>query len=191
MGSLYGIEGGAVREQEVHTPDWILDAVREAFGGRIWLDPCAPSDPAAWFAYHNVTIPLAALRAAFPPSPGRPWTAPPPEVLSAWLAERGYPDGLAIPWDPAGTFWNPPYRDLGAWIAHNGRQAGRRIYLGPFRPHRAWFLPGLSGSQVTFLDYNVRFKGHSSAAPFPLILAAWSCTIPPLGRKETGRWRVP
>jgi hypothetical protein len=41
--------GGKKREQEVHTPDWILDAVREAFGGSIFMDPCAATSTEAHY----------------------------------------------------------------------------------------------------------------------------------------------
>ena len=57
--ALAGNVGGQARTQEVHTPRWLLDFVELAFGGPIALDPCAASDPEAWFASRNTTLPPA------------------------------------------------------------------------------------------------------------------------------------
>jgi DNA N-6-adenine-methyltransferase (Dam) len=43
---------GAVREQQIHTPECVLAVARETFGGTIWLDPCA-SPAREPFAVYN------------------------------------------------------------------------------------------------------------------------------------------
>lgn len=159
--ALSGNVGGQEREQEVWTPDWIWDVARAALGGRIALDPCAASRPEGWRAAHNVTLPG---------------------------------NGLAITWDPVGTYFNPPYADLEEWLAKAYLEGGRGakiVGLFPCRPHRRWFLECLRGSTLVFLHYKVVFVGHKNAFPAPLVLAAWNCTTPPLGERETGRWDIP
>lgn len=155
------VEGG--RPQEVHTPDWILEAVREALGGGITLDPCAASDHAAHFAQVN---------------------------LCQELDPRC--DGLALPWC-AGWFANPPFGSLGEWMpkaAAEARNGNPGVLLVPFRPHRTWFLASCKGGQIVCLNYNVRFKGHGTAFPGPIVLVSFGCEIPPLGKRETGRLSV-
>jgi len=82
--AMSGLATGAkqnVREQDIHTPDCVLDVVRETFGGRIVFDPCAS---------HN-RAPLAELN-AFEEDDGLSgdWPAgtffnPPYKNLKLWL----------------------------------------------------------------------------------------------------------
>lgn len=46
-------DAGRKRKQNILTPDWFLEAVREAFGGTIPLDPCASRNQRHWFAHDN------------------------------------------------------------------------------------------------------------------------------------------
>lgn len=159
--ALAGNVGAPNREQEVLTPDWIVDAAREALGGTIEFDPCASSDPLKWFAECNVTLPE---------------------------------NSLELDWSGTAIYCNPPYAELQPWLEKCGaaarcKEPARVVFLGPFRPHRSWFLPALRGSEIVFLHYAVKFQGHTSAFPAPLFLASWNCTIPDLGARETGRWR--
>lgn len=79
------------RPQEVYTPDWVLDAVRETFGGTIALDPCAASVPEHQFAEVSLCRELDPVC-----------------------------DGLALEWLD-GSYVNPPFVDLGAWLAKGAR----------------------------------------------------------------------
>ena len=151
--------GGQEREQEVLTPDWILDVVREVFGGVIVLDPCAPT--------HHDVIALGNYTEA---DNGLvlPWTDgtyfnPPFADLQAWLEKASTEARPSAPRGP------------------------RTIGLFPFRPHRRWFHAPLRGAEVVFLNYNVKFKGHKNAFPAPLVLASWNCRLPDLGERETDR----
>jgi hypothetical protein len=49
------------------TPVWVLDLVRQVFGGPIQLDPCADSDMLYQFAQRNFTKEVSAL------TPDAPW----------------------------------------------------------------------------------------------------------------------
>ncbi len=100
-------------------------------------------------------------------------------------------DGLAVPWDPEGTFLNPPFKTLEPWLAKAHAAHGKRIGLFPCRPHRRWWYASLRGAEVVFLHYDVKFEGHRSAFPAPLVLAAWGCSIIDLGSRETHRMRIP
>jgi hypothetical protein len=156
--ALAGHAGKAEREQTVLTPPWVLDAAREALGGEILMDPCAAPDPAAHFAtVRNVVHPRE--------------------------------DGLVQPWI-GGTYMNPPFADLQVWLekAYTEAEYGYPIVgLFPWRPHRRWFHAPLRGAEVVFLHYDVRFVGHTTAFPAPLVLVGWNCKIPPLGPRETDR----
>ncbi len=155
--SLHGNGGKAGREQEVWTPPWILDAAREALGGEICLDPCAASRPEGLYATDNYQLPL---------------------------------DGLSLPWLD-GTFVNPPFDSLRGWLEKAGMEARennlRIVALFPWRPHRRWLWPPLQDSEIVFLHYAVKFVGHKSAFPAPLVLVSWNCRIPDLGARETAR----
>lgn len=204
LASLYGGKplagnvGGQKREQEVWTPDNIVEIARSTMGS-IELDPCAASSfdgcvtnkvkrkggtvyidvptTGGWFADLSITAPGGeGLRKS--PHGGT--------VVSA--------DSLQIDWDARSTFVNEPFDDLETWlrkvVAEAAKATTRQIVMiGPFRTHRSWF-PGLikTAASLVTLHYNVKFKGHLNAVPFPLFLASWNCVIPDLGSMETGRW---
>lgn len=158
--ALAGTVGGQAREQEVWTPDWIIDAARTALGGTIDLDPCAASKPEAHFAKINITLPMDSLTMQ--------WAVP--------IAR--------------GAYVNPPYAELEAWMkkcAHEADKGLKIVMLIPFRPHRKWFWPLLRAAEIVFLNYKVVFKGHKSAFPAALVMVSWNCRIPDLGERETHR----
>jgi hypothetical protein len=155
--ALAGNVGGQEREQEVCTPDWIVDVVRRTFGGEIALDPCAPSKPEnPLIAVGNYT---EADNGLLLPWRDRSYFNPPYADLQAWLEKA----------------------------AHEARHGFRIVGLFPHRPHRRWFHPPLRGAEVVSLNYNVKFRGHKNAFPAPLDLVGWNCSIPDLGERETDR----
>lgn len=161
--SLYGgKDPEQEREQEVHTPPWIIAVAREALGGTIDLDPCAASDRACHFATINLTLPVNSLELSW--------------------HEHGV----------NGVYVNPPFKYLEEWMfkmEDEARYDTRIVALYPFRPHRRWFWKYLGGSEVVFLHYNVKFVGHKNTFPAPLVMVGWNCTIPNLGERETKRIR--
>ena len=156
--TLSGNVGGQKREQEVLTPDWILDAVREAFGGSIDFDPCASSNPSCWVANNNITLPADSLPIDWTFAKSI-YVNPPFNDLNRWLMKVADTADRKIP----------------------------IVILFPFRPHRMWLWPSLRGAAVVFLHYNVKFKGHKNAFPAPLALATFNCELPDLGSRETQR----
>jgi hypothetical protein len=188
LASLYGAKaalsgnvGGLDRKQEVHTPDWFLDAVREAFQGPIQYDPCAPSNPAHWFAERNVTLPPEAVELeACLPRADKAQKQAIRRILKPYY--RNLPERL--PWD---TFVNPPFAFLQDWMRWCQAPGGPVIALWPVRVHRQWWPKLMAGSEMVALDARLIFKGHDQAVPFPMCAATWGVTLPPLGKRET--WR--
>jgi len=156
--ALAGNVGGQKREQEVLTPDWILEAARAAFNSPIDLDPCASSNPACWFANNNITLPADSIPIDWTFA-NNVYVNPPFNDLNRWLNKA------------ASTAWHKT----------------PIVVLFPFRPHRQWLWPALKNAHVVFLNYNVVFKGHKHAFPAPLTLASYNCELPDLGRRETHR----
>lgn len=158
--ALAGHVGAQEREQEVWTPDWIIEAARTALGGTIDLDPCAASKPEGHFARVNITLPMDSL-------------------LMQW----------SVP-TVQGAYVNPPYAELRTWMEKCAHEAGkglRIVMLIPFRPHRQWFWPLLRDAEIVFLNYNVVFKGHKHTFPAALVMVSWNCRVPDLGDRETHR----
>lgn len=79
---------GNEREQDVHTPDSIIEVVRQAFGGIIFLDPCA-SKTREPFAENNATEDDNGLEYAWT---DRTYFNPPYKMLKAWLAHAAKQD---------------------------------------------------------------------------------------------------
>jgi hypothetical protein len=190
--ALAGNVGVADREQEAWTPDWVLDAAREALGGRIGLDPCGAS---AW------TLPEirdAAGRVKRAAQDGGGWFA---DVTLARTDHAGVGphgglvidcDALDTDWSDAGTvFQNPPYDSLDVWLVKLVETAALGVpcvHLGPVRPKRVWWWPLVSTGEIVWLNYDVRFRGYKQAHPENLCLVSFNCTIPPLGKREN--WRT-
>jgi hypothetical protein len=177
--ALAGNVGGQAREQEVWTPDWIVEAAREALGGTIDVDPCAATRREGWFADLNITI-----GPVDPHELREPFERPVAVLLG---------DSLDMEWDSdLGYFVNPPYQhpNYMQWLkkcAAEAAKGARIVLLGPTRPNRKWFRPALRAAEVVELNYKVIFKGHDSAFPASLFLASWNCRLPDLGDRENGR----
>jgi hypothetical protein len=184
--ALAGNVGGQARNQEVLTPRWILEAVRESFGGAIEYDPCASTDFANWFALDNDTLPVAARQLERRMAESEPAEA-------ARLKKLIKPYYQALPkLDRAkggDTFVNPPFGHLDIWMRWCFERRSRVIGLWPVRPHRPWWVKHSRLAEVVMLRYDVVFVGHTQAFPAPLCLATYGCILPSLGARETGRWR--
>lgn len=182
--ALSGNVGGQVRKQEVHTPDDLLDVVYRTFGGRPDYDPCAPSNPADWFAAHNVTLPPEAL--AIEALLDECTT----KAEKAAVAKAVKPYYLNLPPSCQGNaFVNPPFSFLRPWMEWCKARTDPTLGLWPVRTSRPWWIKACRGAEVVFLWYNVRFKGHTQAFPAPLCFVAYGCEVPPLGKMECGRWK--
>jgi hypothetical protein len=198
--ALSGNVGGQSRVQEVLSPDFAVDAAREALGGEIGVDPCASSNPANWFARNNFTlsedalaleVALAALQAL--PKPERIVRKREIRDLKRAVKAHYLSGAMVGSWGgyELGAYLNPAYGYLKQWTARvqlEHRAFRRMVCLWPFRPHRVWWVRNHAGCELIALNYNVVFKGHKSAFPAPLCMVAFNCRIPNLGKREN--WRV-
>lgn len=153
------------KRQEVLTPGWILDVTREAFGGEIVLDPCAPTLSSRRFALINYT---EADNGRDLQWFDRTFINPPYGDLKEWLATA--------------LFWTS---DL---VVPN-RGPMRMVQLIPVRTRRPWWWHGLQGWEVVFLA-SLAFEGEKHHFPGDLCLASHGCIIPNLGAKETHRIKI-
>lgn len=185
--ALAGNVGKSDRPQEVHTGRWFLDlAVFPAFGGVVDYDPCAASNPAAWFATLNVTLPPAVQSLVdMLPTADDATAREIRKVLKAVYREP--PQHL-----PGRAYVNPPFSDLEPWMlwcAERGAAGNPTLGLWPVRPGNAWWIPACKGAEITFLSARFAFEGYKAAHPEDLVLVAWNCQVPNLGKWETGRWK--
>lgn len=122
--ALHGLATGAknnVREQDIHTPDCVLDVVRETFGGRIVFDPCAS---------HN-RAPLAELN-AFEEDDGLSgdWPTgtffnPPYKNLKLWLGHaRSQPEHIGL---------YPVRTNRDWWMNHHCHSVSAIAWLKPLK----------------------------------------------------------
>lgn len=193
--ALSGNVGGQERIQETWSPDWIVEAAREALGGSIELDPCAASNPDGWFAEENWTLPPEAreLEAILRNTKDEKLRKKTLKLLRPhWEGHglrRGW--GMAPTGYEGSVYVNPPFGQLEIWMRqclYEAQNGVKIVLLTPVRPHRPWWLPIVRTGKCVCLSYNVRFKGHTQAFPAPLALVSWNCTIPSLGARETGRF---
>lgn len=180
--ALSGNVGGQARVQEVRTPEWVLDAVRRAFGGQIAWDPCATSDPSHHFAEYNVTLPphaqalVAELSACTDDDEKKRLTK---------ALKPHYTKGVSELHDF--TFLNPPYGHLESWMRYAASGHSQRVVqLIPVRPHRTWWVKYAAGWHCVWLA-PLAFVDQVQAFPAPLCLLSRNCVIPDLGKRETGR----
>jgi hypothetical protein len=189
--ALAGNVGALVRRQEILTPGSTLCAAAEALGGAIVLDPCASSDPAAWFATHNVTLPpeAVALDEALAAADAAGDKA---EVKRLKKAVQPYylAGALAESWDGLPAFVNPPFAFLEEWLAKVASETGPVVLLGPARVRRSWWWEhGPNHPRCTSAVFltKVRFCGYKQDFTEPCALLGYGCTIPLLGAQEAKR----
>jgi hypothetical protein len=186
--ALAGCIGGLPRLQEVHTCPWILDFARAAFGGPIAHDPCAASDPSCWFATErNTTLPAEALdmQARLQATDDKAERKLLKKALKPFY--NALPDALL---DCA--FLNPQFDHLAKWmqlVFEQGQTGRRSILLCPVRPHRKWWTRYAQGANGVWLA-PFPFVGQKQAFPAPVCLLARNCDLPPMGKRETGRFRL-
>lgn len=128
------------------TPPEVLELVRQVFGGRIGLDPCAAPEPEHSFAKGNFAGPTG--------SPA---------------------DGLAHEWRGS-VYVNPPFGELAAWaekcaLEHRAHGA-EVILLLPSRTDTAYWHEHLSAAALLCLwRGRMKFVGAPASCPFPVTLA--------------------
>lgn len=83
--ALKSFYGSKDRQQEIHTPDWVIDVVKETLGGAIDLDPCAASSLENWFATNNITLPDDSLKIDWTQYGNSVYVNPPYKYLKKWL----------------------------------------------------------------------------------------------------------
>jgi hypothetical protein len=183
--SLYSLTGPA-REQEVSTPQWILDAAAEAMGS-IWIDPCAHSDLSRHFAQLNFMLSDYGqeLQRALRVLQGDEAKAVQKELQGEYRKGSLVLDWTA--WDR--VFINPIYSDLEVWMEKACTVGGSCVQLIPVRPHRQWWPRCAKGWQCVYLA-PFAFVGSKDSFPAPLCLLAKNCTIPDLGKRETYRCSI-
>jgi putative DNA-invertase from lambdoid prophage Rac len=139
---------GEVRNDNIHrnTPVWIVDLVRQFFGGEIGLDPCS-----------NAT---SLVRARVE------WrgTGPRDDGLRLSWARKG------------GVFENPPYGDaIGDWMQKARREASRGVEivaLVPARTDTRWWA-GAGADAICSLKGRLVFPPLKDPAKFPSAILYW------------------
>lgn len=139
------------------TPDWLVNAARKAFGGRIDLDPAG--NPARLLSQVNETLVL----------PG----SSPVQGQGTYI----FADGLDTNWK-GNVFVNPPYgRGLGRWIAKAAEEtrAGVNVIalLPAYTSLAAWQVYVPEAMAVCFLRQRVKFEGSKYGAAFSSAVVLW------------------
>lgn len=138
---------GNEREQDIHTPECVLDVCRATFGGVIVCDPCASR---------------SRLEIA-------PVSIYEPNVDNPLKLATG---GTCHDW-PIGTYYNPPYKNLKDWLEHAADQP-EHIGLYPVRPNREWWC-GYHSAEAGIVKAiawlkPLKFEGFTQAFPAPIVL---------------------
>lgn len=185
--ALSGNVGGQDRTQEVHTRRLFLElAVFPALGGRPDYDPCAATNPAHWFATHNVTLSseLQQLKDCLPHAD----EAQKKQINKILKAAYATPPDLRL--DLGSAYANPPFKTLKPWMGwcQTRGLTNPTIGLWPVRIGNRWWIELCKGGEIVFLSARFGFEGYKSAHPEDCCLVAWNCTIPDLGALEV--WRV-
>ncbi len=128
------------------TPEVVLDAVREFFGGAIGLDPCTAGDNPTR-AVRFFALPQDGLAASW-------------EGFGSIYCNPPYGRGIK-PWVDA--------------CAQAGSHS-EVIALLPARPDTVWFQPCFPprSSAICFWKGRLTFKGAPDPAPFPSVIVYWS-----------------
>jgi hypothetical protein len=173
----------AKREQQIYSPENLLEAVTLFGDGAIACDPC--SGPDSIVRANNVYV---GTRVQKHDSHGVPVfkkikdvTAPEGFRLEPKMIWTG--PGLTATWAFGGLVYvNPPYEELQAWLAKALREAAAGveiIVLGPVRPHRKWWRKSWNKANARMWLDPLRFVGFTQTFPAPLCLwyfgprAAW------------------
>jgi site-specific DNA-methyltransferase (adenine-specific) len=136
------------KSQSWCTPEWILERVRQVFGGQIHLDPCG-NGAARVDALHE-------LRGQSDLDDG---------LAERWERFRN-------------VFCNPPFgKGVDRWMAkaeETGKAGVEVILLVPaFVSRHAWHDHVASAEAICFLRGRVKFLGAESCAPFATALVYW------------------
>jgi hypothetical protein len=139
-------------KQDWRTPADVVALVRAFFGGRISLDPCAPSDPDHFIAVRNVTLPNNGLDGDWT---GTVYVNPPFDEM-AWWTEK------------AAKEWRRGQCEI--------------LFLLPARTDtRYWHGHISTAAAVCFWAGRMKFVGAPSSAPFPTAIAYWGADLARFG----------
>lgn len=131
-----------------HTPVWLLDLARKAFGGPIGLDPCTtPENPTG--AVDFICAPEDGLMQSW--RGADVWCNPPfsPSTLARWVVK-----------------------------AHFEAATGRVFILLPSRPETAYCQRALrTADQILFFNQRVAFEGLTRHTAVPCMLASYGINL--------------
>lgn len=120
---------GNEREQDVHTPDSIIEIVREAFGGEIVFDPCATQN-GLQFAKYNAIEDDDGLSGEWPE---KTYFNPTYKNLKEWLLHAAeQPECIGL---------YPVRTNRSWWVDYHVRSVSRIAWLKPlaFKGHKQAF----------------------------------------------------
>lgn len=135
------------KRDDWRTPDFVLEAVRHALGGKIDFDPCASDDPSHWFA-DGQNLSLAEGHDGLnEPWAGRAFVNPPFSDLAAWTEKC---------------------------LEENALRGVEVVQLLAARTDtRSWHRDVARAAAVCFWKGRIRFVGAKAGCPFPVAFAYW------------------
>ena len=87
-------------------------------------------------------------------------------------------DGLSQEWGGGELCWmNPPYgEDIIKWVRKAAQSPAITVALLPARTDTRWYQDWVQpyASEIRFIRGRVRFKGASTGAPFPSVIAIYN-----------------
>jgi len=148
-GAAFGLssKGEDEPEQEVLTPEHVIERVVTCFGGPIALDPCSPT----------IKEPSFYARARYREADNgltRDWVDdtfvnPPFGTLKEWLEK----------------------------VRVEAARGLRIVLLSPFRSNRAWFRLTMQQADTISFEDAMNFHGRKDKIPVPICLMSFNCQI--------------
>ncbi len=152
------IGAGAQRQQEVYTPQPLVDCLLRLWPEGIALDPCSGPES---------IVPAERKLYGTQRSTGRKGKK---GEIFEWVGP-----GMEEPAVPR-TYYNTPYKNLKQWLAEAiipgiETSEGELVCLFPFRTQRSWIREYLSLCTAVCLLDPFEFIGFDQGAPFALALS--------------------
>lgn len=161
--SLYGagnqvraMVGEGEREQEVLTPQSVVDGLRTLWPQGVGLDPChAPGSLVGAAVQYRVEGVLV-------DRPGK-------DPVRIYTPQEGELSGLVEPWLDR-TYVNPPFKFLKDWLEKALSEPGPWVLLGPIRLQRVWFRHAWRSVDAKVALNPLAFYGEKQGFPQALAL---------------------